>query len=542
MRLAVLLLSWCLVAHAHAASPQQDDRKPPPPREQDNNRPNQDGIEVEARGQVHEAFAAPHEARQAPTPIVAKKPPEPINELPPEQKPEGDNVQWIPGYWMWDEDRTDFLWVSGTWRVMPPERRWIPGYWNQAEGGYQWVSGYWYAEAETHVTLLPEPPAPVEEAMPAVTDTQTYIPGNWVYRDSRYWWQPGVAVNQQAGWLWTPASYRWTPGGYVYADGYWDYDFQHRGLAFAPVSINVGLYSRPNWSYRPSYVINTNSFYGSLFINTGWNHYFFGDYYDAGYARRGYTPWYSYRYANRYQDPIYSYYRWNNRGNQRWEREIQNTYVGRRDGRMDRPGRTFTPGDRARTGNDRQGANDNTLVSLNQWKGDNFKLQRLAQGEDKKIVDHYRHISSERFKNERGTRPSPYPRENNARKDGNAERKDATPPPTRGNDGNPGRKDNVPPTKEAGKIPPGKQEAVPPAKNTLPGKDLPPGKTTVPPVGNTANRYELPKTNQNYRPSTGTAIPQRPTRPQPVQNPGRQQAPPAKQSAPPAKQGNPPGK
>src|SRR5262245_7830562 len=76
----------------------------------------QEGVEIQARGEIHEAFAQPSIARQRPSPIVRKQPPEPVNELPPDQKPEGDNVQWIPGYWAWDEDRSDFLWVSGTWR------------------------------------------------------------------------------------------------------------------------------------------------------------------------------------------------------------------------------------------------------------------------------------------------------------------------------------------------------------------------------------------------------------------------------------------
>ncbi len=56
-----------------------------------------------AKGPVHEAFATTAEA-PAETPTVKKQPPEPIEELPPDQKPEGDNVQWIPGYWSWDEE------------------------------------------------------------------------------------------------------------------------------------------------------------------------------------------------------------------------------------------------------------------------------------------------------------------------------------------------------------------------------------------------------------------------------------------------------
>src|SRR5262249_4395762 len=46
------------------------------------------GVEVLARGPVHEAFATPT-TEPAPTKAVAKKPPKPLDELPPEEKPEG---------------------------------------------------------------------------------------------------------------------------------------------------------------------------------------------------------------------------------------------------------------------------------------------------------------------------------------------------------------------------------------------------------------------------------------------------------------------
>src|SRR5262245_39448913 len=54
------------------------------------------GVEVLARGPVHEAFATPT-AEPAPTKSVAKKPPKALDELPPEEKPDGD-VVWIGGY------------------------------------------------------------------------------------------------------------------------------------------------------------------------------------------------------------------------------------------------------------------------------------------------------------------------------------------------------------------------------------------------------------------------------------------------------------
>src|SRR3954468_18281834 len=82
------------------------------------------GVEVLTRGPVHEAYANAVSTQPAAGLLAPKAPPEPIEELPPDQRPEGDNVQWLPGYWAWDEDKQDYLWVSGFWRVPPPGRTW----------------------------------------------------------------------------------------------------------------------------------------------------------------------------------------------------------------------------------------------------------------------------------------------------------------------------------------------------------------------------------------------------------------------------------
>src|SRR5262245_17538899 len=100
-----------------------------------------------ARGPIHEAFAQPVVFDAQPGPVVNKGPPKPIPEMPPEQKPEGDDVEWIGGYWSWDTDRNDYIWVSGIWRAEPSGLDWVPGYWSRANEGWQWVSGYW-AKAE----------------------------------------------------------------------------------------------------------------------------------------------------------------------------------------------------------------------------------------------------------------------------------------------------------------------------------------------------------------------------------------------------------
>jgi hypothetical protein len=101
------------------------------------------GVQVLTRGPVHEAFAETVTFDPEPGIVVPKTPPAAIEELPPDQKPEGANVAWIPGYWGWDDERSDFLWVSGIWRDLPPGRQWVPGYWGKSTQGFQWTSGYW---------------------------------------------------------------------------------------------------------------------------------------------------------------------------------------------------------------------------------------------------------------------------------------------------------------------------------------------------------------------------------------------------------------
>ena len=116
------------------------------------------GVEVLTRGPVHEAFAETVTFDPEPGVVAPKAPPVSIEELPPEQRPEGTNVAWIPGYWAWDDERTDFLWVSGIWRALPPGRQWMPGYWAKSRAGSQWTSGYWADAKATEVEYLPEPP------------------------------------------------------------------------------------------------------------------------------------------------------------------------------------------------------------------------------------------------------------------------------------------------------------------------------------------------------------------------------------------------
>jgi hypothetical protein len=53
--------------------------------------------EVLTRGPIHEAFAEVVNYNPQPGIVVAKQPPDPIAEVPPDEKPQGDNYVWVPG-------------------------------------------------------------------------------------------------------------------------------------------------------------------------------------------------------------------------------------------------------------------------------------------------------------------------------------------------------------------------------------------------------------------------------------------------------------
>lgn len=302
-----------------------------------------EGAEVLTRGPVHEAFAGTVSYNPEAGIIVDQAPPMLIEEIPPEQRLEGDNVAWIPGYWAWDEDQSDFLWISGIWRNLPPGREWIPGYWAEIDGGHQWTSGYWEDAETTEVSYLPEPPKSVEAGpnIEASSNDQTWIPGNWMYRDDRYAWRAGYWADARPNWSWTPAYYRWTQRGHVYVDGYWDYPVASRGVVFAPVHFNRGYISRPDFRYTPATVISLSVFSNHLFLRPNYGHYYFGDYYEPRYRDRGFYASYSYTSGRRGYDPIYSHNRWENRNDRNWDRQRQEYFEYRRDNADSRPPRTW---------------------------------------------------------------------------------------------------------------------------------------------------------------------------------------------------------
>ena len=300
--------------------------------------------QVLTRGPVHEAFAGIVTFNPEPGVVVPKAPPEAIEEIPPDERPEGDNVTWIPGYWAWDDERGDFLWISGIWRALPPGRQWIAGYWGQTADGYQWTSGYWADAAAKETTYLPEPPATVESGpnIEAPSSDYGWTPGCWVWRQQRYAWRPGYWAQGRANWNWMPAHYVWTPRGYVFVDGYWDYTVARRGVAFAPVAFGAGVYGRPGYTYSPSIVIDLALVTEQLFLRPHYQHYYFGDYYAPSYHQGGFYAASAYQSSRIGYDPLFAQQRWANRNDRLWEQRVTETYQDRRDHESARPPRTWT--------------------------------------------------------------------------------------------------------------------------------------------------------------------------------------------------------
>jgi hypothetical protein len=301
------------------------------------------GVDVQTRGPVHEAFATPT-SEPAPTATVAKKPPAPIDEMPPTEKPEGD-VHWIGGYWHWDDERSDYLWVSGCWRTFPGGRTWIPGYWREQGEQWQWVAGFWGAADKAtnqamEITYHPEPPAPPQVAPPgpAPNADSFYVPGHWVWREGRYFWVAGYWARVQPEYVWIPAHYSWTPSGYIFVPGYWDYTLARRGMLYAPVIVDRSVVGA-TFVYTPAYAVSDVVVVDAMWVRPCHCHYYFGDYYGPVYHRYGYES--CVVYSRTHYDSIVVYRTWEHRDEPRWHETQINIYIARDAGREPRPPRTL---------------------------------------------------------------------------------------------------------------------------------------------------------------------------------------------------------
>ena len=295
-----------------------------------------DQFEVLMSGPIHEAFAEPNVEADAKALIVAKAPPEAIDEVPPDVHPDGENIEWIPGYWGWDESADDFVWVTGLWRQTPPDRQWVPGYWNQVEDGHQWISGFWAELNAEEIAYLPAPPQAPEAgpSTPQPGADNFWVPGQWNYDNTQYQWQAGYWAQHNPDWIWINTAYLATPQGFVCRPGYWDYQLGYRGTIFYPVRFNSGY----SGNYRPNYVMNVGvNWLANLFVNPGYHHYYFGNYYGPQY-QQNFRPWVNYSQRQRNYDPLYSYYQ---AGHQNYITQINQVHQQYEQNQQFRPAATL---------------------------------------------------------------------------------------------------------------------------------------------------------------------------------------------------------
>jgi hypothetical protein len=297
--------------------------------------------EALARGPVHEAYAEPVNYQPEAGPVIKKQPPDAIDEQPPDQKPDGADVRWVPGYWSWDDESQNYLWVSGFWRDIPPGQRWVPGEWQEVEGGWQWSPGFWTSDQAEQVNYVPTPPPTIDNgpSVPAPQETDVYVPGCWVWGGARFLWRPGYWVAYNPDWVWVPARYVWTPGGCVFVDGFWDHPLERRGLLFCPV--RVLRREIAGWVYTPSYVVQPDFLLTAFFVGPQRCNYYFGDFFTDRYQKRGFVAWFDYHPTRRSYDVFFDHYRTEFRAAPSWGRNLRELYRARYSGEVPRPPHTI---------------------------------------------------------------------------------------------------------------------------------------------------------------------------------------------------------
>lgn len=267
------------------------------------------GVSVMEKGPIHESFAETILFDPAAGAIVPKAPPAPVPEVPAAERPNDPTALWISGYWAWEEDRQDFVWVSGVWRIPPPGRTWVSGTWSQVQGGYQWFSGFW-GDGQTHVTRsIPPESLEAGPSSPSPGDHYAWVPGHWEWigNSNTYGWHPGCWRPEEENFVWVPSYYCRRPGGVVFVSAYRDFEFVDRGCLYAPIYFEEPIYLQPTYSYRPCFPMNIQLVASCLFIYPTTCHYYYGDYYSHVCQRRGYVP--CHRFSTNYRgfDPFLGY-------------------------------------------------------------------------------------------------------------------------------------------------------------------------------------------------------------------------------------------
>ncbi|MFO7535507.1 MAG: hypothetical protein R6X19_07485 [Kiritimatiellia bacterium] len=369
--------------------------------------PDQELPEVLTRGPVHEAFAEPVTLQNDEPVTAPSPPPRDMEETPPPEKPRGENITWVPGYWAWDQDRSNFIWVSACWRASPPGLYWVPGYWVEQNSQWAWVSGFWAPTGVKDMQYLPAPPTLVDpDPGPPPEPNMLWVSPCWYWSSDQYISRPGYWLEAYPDWMWQPSHYVWTPRGYVFVRGHWDYAFDQRGVLFAPVAFSPGCLQLSYYRYSPSVMLDLGLLTASLFVYPRYGHYYFGDYYDDSYRRGGIYPWFECERYRSWYDPIYRHHRWRHRDSDpQWEYRQKANYDRRVRDRDERPARTYR---------EMRERNDRKSEAQREGSRPAFPISEMTAGKPRpgrleKISDDTRRVYAQqagevtRFKRERNT-------------------------------------------------------------------------------------------------------------------------------------------
>lgn len=183
---------------------------------------------------IHEAFVLPNRGL-APQELVNRAPPAPIAENPPPQP--FPQAIWIPGYWFWLNERQDFIWICGVWRLPPPERIWAPGHWKEIENGWTYICGAWLtdpARAPWIFSAAPPPSPQNEPTSEPPSNGYFWFPGYWELNSSTnaFQWLGGSWQKFTPKWVIEPAHWVWRQEGFLFVPTYWDWVLDERGRAY----------------------------------------------------------------------------------------------------------------------------------------------------------------------------------------------------------------------------------------------------------------------------------------------------------------------
>ncbi len=206
-------------------------------------------------GPIHEAYIT----RVTGTYVldgIPSPPPQAILERIPLNQVQG--LTWLPGYWQWDAERNDFIWVGGVWRQPPPGHHWVPGEWKLLDQGAVWVRGFWSgksANVAQHIALAP-PDQPDEAPEAPPSKDYFWAPGYFEYEESThsYSWLEGQWQPLDPNWILVPAHYVWRTEGWRLVPSFWDWPLEQRGVVYA--SLFIRPEERIGFEYLPWLVVD----------------------------------------------------------------------------------------------------------------------------------------------------------------------------------------------------------------------------------------------------------------------------------------------